>query len=139
MSFSSAQQLLRTSNPFFSLCLIHSETLKYTHFYDMKMGVFQCLRVYIPWDQCCIRLHVSIWLQVSFNLYEPYDLWLLVPIKVLKFLSSHLDYQTQANLHINMSGSVRAIFTTYGMVIIPKLGCKIKNLEKTIFVLKSFW
>ena len=26
---------------------IHSETLKYTHFYDMKMGVFQCLRVYV--------------------------------------------------------------------------------------------
>ena len=25
---------------------VHSETLKYTHFYDMKMGVFQCLRVY---------------------------------------------------------------------------------------------
>merc|ERR1712155_490762 len=25
---------------------LHSETLKYTHFYDMKMGVFQCLRVY---------------------------------------------------------------------------------------------
>ena len=26
---------------------LHSETLKYTHFYDMKMGVFQCLRVYL--------------------------------------------------------------------------------------------
>ena len=64
-----------------------------------------------PWDRLPLFIHSAFIDQVIS------DHWF--HLKLFEFMSSHLDKLTQPSLQSSKSGSIRAIFTTYGMVLIP--------------------
>ena len=74
-----------------------------------------------PWDWVCPWDRLPLFVHSAFIDQVISDHWF--HLKLFEFMSSHLDKLTQPSLQSSISGSIRAIFTTYGMVLIPNFWC----------------